>query len=164
MKDHTSFTRCQEHDLPAMPKWHNVLGDIWKCKKGCMHIFGKSKHAKWITSIVTNRDGFYENTKYSSDFILGMKVAADIAQERGYQINGSGPSIGESIALYIIEKAEEMKAWTTRKHFKRVGDRRNPYCHFTLMQFHGGEYGESWFECSHCGHIIGVSPKTGEYV
>lgn len=40
----------------------------------------------------------------------------------------------------------------------------NPFCHFTLMEFHGGEYGESWFECSHCGCTVISSPKSGEYV
>jgi hypothetical protein len=39
-----------------------------------------------------------------------------------------------------------------------------PVCHFTPMEFHGGEYGESWFECQHCGHTVEASPKSGEYV
>jgi hypothetical protein len=41
----------------------------------------------------------------------------------------------------------------------------NPVCHFTPMEFQGGEYNESWFECKYCGHTIEESPKNGcEYV
>lgn len=39
-----------------------------------------------------------------------------------------------------------------------------PICHFTPMEFHSGEYGESWGECSHCGHTKEITPiEVGEH-
>ena len=32
-----------------------------------------------------------------------------------------------------------------------------PICHFTPMEWIGGEYDETWWECKHCGHTIEIS-------
>lgn len=38
-----------------------------------------------------------------------------------------------------------------------------PTCHFKPMEYCGGEYGESWFECRYCGHTVGCTPPdSGE--
>lgn len=31
-------------------------------------------------------------------------------------------------------------------------DARTPVCHFSKMQFHMAEEGQSWWECRHCSH------------
>jgi len=36
-----------------------------------------------------------------------------------------------------------------------------PYCHFTAMEFCGGEHDESWWECKHCGHTVQETPENG---
>jgi hypothetical protein len=38
--------------------------------------------------------------------------------------------------------------------------KENPICHFTLMDYEGGEYDESWFICKHCGHTVEVNPPN----
>lgn len=51
-----------------------------------------------------------------------------------------------------------------KKQLKRSPSLEALICHFVVMDYVGGEYGESWFECRHCGHTAECTPKTGEYV
>ncbi len=37
-----------------------------------------------------------------------------------------------------------------------------PKCHFKPMQYVAGEYGECWWECSHCGHTKEETSKRSE--